>query len=143
MTRNIKDPILIKGEDKFMLLPFLSLSLLSLSLSLSPPPSSLSLSHLISLLSSLLQLPDVILHHLPPSLPEAQRRGLIHLFLPRLLPFLSKHKTAAKKVQIIKKTSEFKAAGKQAARRAKREREIYLSSTKWPPPWCSLQYRPT
>ena len=52
MTRNIKDPILIKGEDKFMLLPFLSLSLLSLSLSLSPPPSSLSLSsHLIAVFS--------------------------------------------------------------------------------------------
>ena len=115
MTRNIKDPILIKGEDKFMLLPFLSLSLLSLSLSLSPPFSLSSHCCVFSPSTAGCDSPP------PPSLPEDSSTSF---FLARLLPFLSKHKSAAKKVQIIKKTSEFKAAGKQAARRAKRERNI-------------------
>jgi hypothetical protein len=117
-----------------MLLPFLSLSQLSLSLLLHP--LSLSLSHLIAVFSPSTAGCD---SPPPPSLPEV----LLHLYLPRLLPFLSKHKSAAKKVQIIKKTSEFKAAGKLAsATRVKREKYISAALT-GRPPWCSLQCRLT
>ena len=103
-----------------MLLPFLSLSQLS-------PFSLLQSSFILSLSLIAAYSPstwwDVILHHL-----RACQRSL-HLFLPRILPFLSKHKSAAKKVQIIKKRSEFKAAGKLTSQptRVKREREVYLS----------------